>query len=367
MVALVLVLFWLAAGHRIALLARRRTSVNLSYATAAAGVALAVTVKTWQTQFDGLTGPYVSDLVLHLFIIIGGLGSQMFLLTLREAEPHRREVAIRLVVAGFATAVIVGAFVVVPIHRAVTGGLDEEYGDQVSLGVYRVALNAYLTYVLVDIVRLCRRYADLRDDAGRSVGLTFVGWGCTVGLGYSLSRLAYAVLDPILPGRPPLLLTVGRWSALISLAALAVGVLTPWWLPSALAWRDARRGAAQVAELWSDLTAAFPTIALRTGPAWTASGAQLRYDRCLIEIAEGLAKASLGQEASSQRTGADHINGVAVALRRSRGAWTSGAGPRAAAILPTMATAASEQRLLLDLAAAYSLAGSQRDAEGASA
>ena len=81
-------------------------------------------------------------------------------------------------------------------------------------------------------------------------GLTFVGWGCTVGLGYSLSRLAYAVLDPVLPGRPPLLLTVGRWSALISLAALAVGVLTPWWLPSALAWRDARCGTAEVAESW---------------------------------------------------------------------------------------------------------------------
>src|ERR1700712_2240965 len=129
MLVLVLVLFWLAAGHRIALLVRRRTSVNLSYATAAAGVALAVTVKAWQTQFDGLTGPYVSDLVLHLFIITAGLGSQMFLLTLRAADPHRREVAIRLTIAGAATAIIVGAFVAAPIHHAMAGGLDEAYGQ----------------------------------------------------------------------------------------------------------------------------------------------------------------------------------------------------------------------------------------------
>jgi len=257
--------------------------------------------------------------------------------------------------------------VVAPIHRAVTGGLDEEYGDLVSLGVYRVALNAYLTYVLVDIVRLCRRYADLRDDAGRSAGLTFVGWGCDVGLGYSLCRLAYAVLDPVLPGQPLRLLTIGRWSALISLAALAVGVLTPWWLPSALAWRDARRGTAQVGELWSDLAAAFPTIVLRTGPSWTASRAQLRYDRCLIEIAEELAKASLGHEFPFESTEGDHINGLAVALRRSRGVWTTGVGPKAATTLPTLVTPASEQRLLLDLASAYSLAGSQRDPQGAGA
>ena len=358
----VLILFWLAAGHRIAMLARRRTSVNISYATAALGVALAVTVKTWQTGFDGLTGPYVSDLVLHLFIIIAGLGSQMFLLTLRAARPARRDVADRLTVAGVSTAVIVVAFIVAPIHRAVAGGLDEQYGDLLTIAFYRVALNAYLTYVLVDIVRLCRRYADLRDDAGRSVGLKFVGWGCAIGLGYSVSRLLYALLDPVVSGRPTILLAVGRWSALISLAALAAGVLTPWWLPSALAWREARRGTAQVAELWGDLAMTFPAIVLNTGRTWTVRRAQLRYDRCLIEIAEGLARTSLGLESE-----ANDINTLAIALRRSRPVWATGIGPKAVATLPPQVTPESEQRLLLALAFAYSLAGSVSDSEGASA
>ncbi|BEP13862.1 hypothetical protein acdb102_21730 [Acidothermaceae bacterium B102] len=359
---LVLILFWLAAGHRMALLARRRNSVNFSYAIAALGVACAVTVKTWQAGFDELTGPYVSDLVLHLFIIVAGLGSQMFLLTLRAAQPARPEVAGRLIVAAFATTVIVVSFIFAPIHRAVTGGLDEGYGDLVPIAVYRVALNAYLTYVLVDIVRLCRRYADLRDDAGRSVGLKLVGWGCAAGLGYSVSRLLYALVDPIVSGRPTLLLAVGRWSALISLAALAAGVLTPWWLPSALAWREARRGTAQVAELWGDLAVTFPAIVLYTGRTWNVRRAQLRYDRCLIEIAEGLARASLGQASE-----ASDIDGLAVALRRSRPVWAAGIGPKAVAALPTPATPEAEQRLLLALALAYSLADSVRDSEGASA
>src|SRR4051794_12888719 len=107
------------------MLARRPNSVNVSYATAAAGVAAAVAVKTWQSGFDRLTGPYVSDVVLHVFIIIGGLGSQMFLLTLRAAEPARREVAIRLAVAAVATTAMVCAFVAAPIHGSATGGLDE--------------------------------------------------------------------------------------------------------------------------------------------------------------------------------------------------------------------------------------------------
>ena len=359
----VLVLFWLAAGHRVAMLVRKPNWVNLSYACAAVGVALAVAVKTWQTQFDGLTGPYVSDLALHLCIIIAGLGSQFFLLTLRAAEPARREVAVRLSVAALATAVIVLAFVVAPIHHTVTGGLDEEYGHLASIAVYRVILNAYLTYVLLDIVRLCRRYADLRDDAGRSVGLTLVGWGCAIGLGYSTSRLLYALLDPIVSGRPTALLAIGRWSALISLGALAAGVLTPWWLPAALAWWQARQGAAQVAELWGDLAGAFPSVVLPTGRSWTVRRAQLRYDRYLIEIAEGLARASLGAEGSAHTTEAGAIYGLAVALRKSRPSWNSGTGPRAAAVLPAVATPESEQRMLLALASAYSLAGNGRSHE----
>src|SRR5205807_1207958 len=130
-------------------------------------------------------------------------------------------------------------FALAPIHAVTSAKLDEHYGKLGIIQAYRGTLNAYLTYVLVDNIRLCRRYAAIRDDIGRAVGLTLVGWACAIGLLYSVSRLALAVLNPVWPGQHHGLLLFGQAAAVASLAVLASGVLTPHWLPKVIELRDA--------------------------------------------------------------------------------------------------------------------------------
>ena len=365
MMAFVLVLLWLAAGHRLIVLRRAPTTVTTYYAIAAVGVAMALTMKVIQPQFDALAGPYMSDLVLHLFVIVGGVGAQLFLLTLKDADPGRRAVALRVAIAGAVFSVMVVAFAVAPIHAVTSGTLDEHYGKLGSIATYRVAMNAYLTYVLVDNIRLCRRYAKRREDLGRAVGLTLVGWGCAAGLVYSCTRLLFAILDPFWAGEHHGLLLVAQAAALVSLGLLALGVLTPFWLPDLLAWREARRGTRQLDALWVDLSAEFPAVVLPTGPAWTVHRAQLRYDRRMLEIAEGLARAKLAEEAADTvPVVPEGVENLAVALKRSRGSWAKNSGPKAAAVLPRVDSPQSEQRLLLELAAAYAAVPPRQRAEG---
>src|SRR5947209_325054 len=124
MMAFVLLLLWLAAAHRLVVLRRTRTAVTAYYAIAAVGVAMALTLKVVQPQFDAVAGPYMSDLVLHLFVIVGGVGAQLFLLSLKDGEPERRSVVLRVAIAAGVFTVMVVAFVLAPIHGLTSRTLD---------------------------------------------------------------------------------------------------------------------------------------------------------------------------------------------------------------------------------------------------
>lgn len=162
--------------QRLLVLRRARTTVAAYYVVAAVGVAMALPLKVLQPQVDAAAGAYKSDLLLHLFVIVGGDGAQLFLLTLREGRPPHRAIASRVGIAGVTAVIMMIAFTVAPIHTATSAKLDEHYGKLGSIETYRATLNAYLSYVLADNIGLCRRYAAFRDDIGRAVGLSLVGW-----------------------------------------------------------------------------------------------------------------------------------------------------------------------------------------------
>lgn len=361
---LVLAMLWIAALQRLRVLWRTRTTVAAYYAVAAVGVAMALTLKTLQPQVDRVAGAYMSDLLLHLFVIVGGVGAQLFLLSLRDGRPSRRAVGARVAVAGLVGAVMIACFAAAPIHAVTSAKLDEHFGKLGIIQAYRGVLNAYLTYVLLDNIRLCRRYATARDDVGRAVGLTLVGWACGIGLAYSVSRLVLAVVNPIWHGQHHGWLLFGQGAALASLGLLAAGVLVPHWLPLAIAFRDARQGVDQLAALWADLAAAFPAVVLPTPAAWTVRRAQLRYDRRLLEVAEGLARASLGAECGDVGHVQGDVERTAVVLARSRAAWTGDFGPKATTLLPPIKDARTEHRFLHELAAAYSSVARTQPLEG---
>jgi hypothetical protein len=169
-----------------------------------------------------------------------------------------------------------------------------------------------------------------------------------------MTRLVLAALNPVWPGKHHGLLLFGQAAALASLAALAAGVLVPHWLPTVVAFRDARRGIARLDALWFDLSAAFPAVVLPTRPARTVRQAQLRHDRRMLEVAEGLALAHLGAEASDLAEAQGNAERAATVLARSKPSWLSDAGPRATSLLPVVCHAHAERRFLLELAVAYS-------------
>jgi hypothetical protein len=217
--------------------------------------------------------------------------------------------------------------------------------------------DAYLTYVLVDNVRLCRRYAAIRGDFGRSTSLTLVGWGSAVALAYSGSRIIYILIGVTLHEQPTVIRAVGSAAATLGLCALAVGMLTPRAVSGARGWLDARRGTRRLGPLWHDLTTAFPVLALRTRAPFTPRRAELRYDRRLVEVGEGLVKARIPAASVADVAGTpDPIHALAVALRRNQVTWADAGGIAAADLLPHPGDLPAERQQILAFAQAYTSA-----------
>jgi len=354
---LAVLLLWLAAGYRLSTLRRSRSYVTVSFAAAAAGAAAAFTVKATEAPIDAITGPYVSDLIEHGLVVVAGAAAQLFLLALRTGRPPRRAAGARVAIAAVVAMVMVVTFLLAPVHQRVVGDLDETYGQLAAVAAYRLVFDAYLTYVLVDNVRLCRRYAAIRGDFGRSTSLTLVGWGSAVALAYSGSRIIYILIDVTLHEQPTVIRAVGSAAATLGLCALAVGMLTPRAVSGARGWLDARRGTRRLGPLWHDLTTAFPVLALRTRAPFTPRRAELRYDRRLVEVGEGLVKARIPAAWVADVAGTpDPIHALAVALRRNQVTWADAGGIAAADLLPHPGDLPAERQQILAFAQAYTSA-----------
>lgn len=349
------VLLWLAAGSRLVVLRRGAGFITISYAAAATGIAAAFTVKATETVVDAATSPYVSDLIEHGLVVVGGVAAQLFLLALKTGRPPRRAAGARTGIAAAVLAAMTIAFLVAPVHQRVVGDIDEVFGQLRSITIYRLVFNAYLTYVLFDNIRLCRRYAAIPGDLGRRASLTLVGWGSAVALAYSTSRIVYILADLALRDRPTIIRTIGSAAASLGLCCLAIGMLAPRIVPGLGGWIDALRGIRRLGPLWRDLIRAFPLVGLTTGSPITVQRAQLRYDRRLLEVSEALAQARIPVD---DLPGAydDPIECLAHSLWRSRRRWTDTEGAPAASLLPAPREITNEREQILALAVAYRLA-----------
>lgn len=358
MIWVVVALLWAAAGHRLRVARHHGDMINCSYAGAVAALAAAATVRALKTEVDSVTGPYIGDLVEHLLVVVSGLAAQLFLLALRTGSPAARALRVRVAIAGGVAAAMVASFVAAPIHQAVIGDLDRVYGHLPAVVAYRVVFNAQLAWVLVDNLRLCRRYVRLPGNRDRTVSLLITGYSSAVALVYPASRVLYDLIELAAGRAPALLRTVGTAAALIGVGGMAVGTLAPRVVPAVREWAEVRRGTRRLRPLWSDLTAAFPQVTLSTGLPISPRRAELRYDRYLVEVDEGLALARV----PAPRTAAPLPTGVrstAVLLRNSRRAWTDQAGVPARRLMPGGTEHREDNERLLELADAYASVNSE--------
>lgn len=345
------ILLWLAAAYRIHSWRREASLVNGVYAGAAGSIAAAFTVKILASQIDALCGPFISDLLEHLFVVLGGYSAQIFLLTLRDGRPSRPSLVSRTVLSAAVMLMMVGAFLVAPVHQARGGDLDEVFGRLGTVAVYRLIFDCQLTYVLVDVIRLCLRNALVRGDVSRSISLILTGSGAGIAVLYPLSRLIDITVQVI--GRPPSLTihTVGSSAASLGLLAMAAGMLIPHVLTTRRSWLNARCGARRLDVLWSDLTSAFPEVRLPVGRGLTPGKAELRYVRRLAEVSEGLALAHVRGAAGPPA--APDLREQARILLHSRPSWAEQGGLRACELLSGPSDASVDDQQLLALADAY--------------
>ncbi len=330
-----------------------------SYAAAAGFIAAAFTVKAFESRVDHVTGPFVSDLLEHLLAVFGGYSAQIFLLSLRDGRTRRRSLVGRTVLVVAVTAVMITAFIVAPVHRAVSGDFDELYGQLVSVAVYRLAFDGALGYVLVDVIRLCLRNGRAPGDGGRSLSLTVSGSGAVVALGYPLSRVVYITSRVTNHRSLAGLHTAGSAAASLGLFGIAVGMLTPKIVDTGRVWLTARRELRRMHVLWSDLVASFPRLVLPVGRGLTPSTAQLRHARHLFEINEGLTMAYVSDPRTPDRAGQMSVVDQARLLRSNRARWTSQNGTPASSLIFVPADPVEETQQILALADAYTAISKQ--------
>lgn len=353
MKAIAVALLWLAAGYRLYVLRSSRNLTNISYCAAVVAIAAGYTVAADETAFDAVTGPYVSDLVEHLLVVLGGLCAQIFLLGLRTGPLPRQAAFLRTLAAATVSVVMLVSFAEAPIHQGIIGDLDVVYGQLGEIAVYRLAFDGYLTYVLIDNIRLCRRYVAIPGDLARSISLTFVGWGSAAGLAYSGSRVIYAFLDLSLGIHATAVRTIGSAAAAIGLSGLAIGMVAAPLVGGTRRWLRYYVGTRHLAPLWGDLTAAFPALVLPTPLPLSPRRAELRYDRRLVEVSEGLWHARLETAPITSVVGIEQVGEAADELRRTRLVWATAAGPAAGSLLPEPENLEAERALLVALADAY--------------
>ena len=226
---------------------------------------------------------------------------------------------------------------------------------------YRLIFNSYLLLVLIENVRLCRRFGRAPGDEGRVTNLRLIGWGSAVAIVYSGSRLV-SILSVVVVGHPlDALEALGSLAVLAGGVCVALAVFSPRVVPWFTDWRSARRGIRRLDGLWSDLTSACPTVVLSSSASIASRRAEFLFDRRLVETSEclrhvRLPKSSKGVVLSSARP----LPALANELQLSRPEWKSASGPTPADLMPSVTSRAEEVASLLSLADAYAASVSSR-------
>lgn len=364
MSTLVALLVWAAAGYRFTVLLRHPTLLNATYLASMALAAAAFTVKAFETTLNATVGPFTGDLIKHLLVVGMGASLQVFILAVEVERPTRRQVAVRVGVAVLVAAAMIAAFVAAPLHTlSVTDPehADDAYKALASIQVYLLIFHVYLTVVLVDNVRLYRRFGSSTGDQGRSTNLRLVGWGSAIALAYTGSRLA-SVMSIAVAGHPlNTLETIGSLAALFGGTCVALAVFSPRVIPWFKDWHTARVGTRRLNRLWRDLTSTFPAVVLSApGLKFAPRRAEFIFDRRLIETSECLRRVRLPDASAAIVHGSSvAIRALAIDLYHHHGNWTAATGPAAQDLLPPVHSHTEEVAMLLEVADHYEAAARQ--------
>ena len=213
---------WLAAGYRLLILLRHPNFLNTMYCLIFVVVAAAFHRQNPRAAISTPSPvPTSGTSTKHLLVVVMGVSIELYILAVDVGRPGRRSVApTRLGVATAVAIAMIATFAAAPIHTGAGGeDLDQTYLDLPQVMAYRLIFNAYLTFVLIENVRLYRRFGRTPGDEGRLTNLRLVAWGSAIGIVYSGTRVI-SILSVATTGHP----LPAPLEAVGSVAALLAGV-----------------------------------------------------------------------------------------------------------------------------------------------
>ncbi|WP_133412035.1 MAB_1171c family putative transporter [Vallicoccus soli] len=249
----------------------------------------------WLDSASGV--PNVREPLGRTTILLAGYFSQvMLVLLVRERGQRPGSVRRRQAALVCSVAVLLGAFVAGPQPEV------ENFTAAIGTGpaglLYMGAFSAFMTYALVDVILLCRRYAQEAEPL-LALGLRLIAAGCVLGATYVALKMAYVLARAL--GLQPYAVLEGAVAHVLSLTGLVLVVLgatLPYFGPAVSADRAVARLTAyahtrRLYRLWYELQSRVPDIALE--PALSALGdaarltdPEFRLYRRVIEINDAL-------------------------------------------------------------------------------
>ncbi len=242
--------------------------------------------------------PNLAEVLARSLVLIAGCAAQSMLLYLTHSRPsadvHLRH-RIRILVPALVAMGLL--FALAPVDQETQRFTSTYAGDPYVTGYLAVFL-CYLAFALIDVIRLCWRYAPLADRELLGMGLRIVATGCGLGLAYIAHKGIYLGIRAAGgSASTEAEATVARLLALAGLTLIIVGTTLPAWgprlRPLALhRWFRAYIAHQRLYPLWSALYRSTPEIALdpprsRLRDALDVRDIDFRLYRRVIEIRDG--------------------------------------------------------------------------------
>ena len=162
----ILAVLWGSGIYRVAITLRQPWALwRASFTTAMILLPLATTIHFYRAEVSSvLQLPNTGGLLARGFFVLAGVCVVIYIDTLKDDSIAPRRLRRHLTIGGAAIVILVGTWIVAPIHSAELAGLSA-YATHPAVAVHNLTFYAYLALVLGLVARFCAR--EVRESGPR--------------------------------------------------------------------------------------------------------------------------------------------------------------------------------------------------------
>jgi len=239
--------------------------------------------------------PEIAKLLVHgSLVTFSALVQRLLLLWSYPIEQARPKIRLRVGGAVVVLVAMTTLFLLGPVDRQVDE-FTAAYATTPFITEYLIVFLGAVAVGLIEIARLCWRFAHASDQAWLVRGLRTTAVGATVGMGYCIGRGIY-VIGRIVGVNLRIPYDVAPACAAVGAVLVSIGLTIPAWGPHATRFTEAVRRIGhyrRLRELWLVVYQAKPDIAMdgsmsRWWDPWWPFQVRRRIYRLVIEIHDGM-------------------------------------------------------------------------------